>query len=249
MAPLVGISMSRDNTFQGYSRDWVRSTYIHAIIEAGGIPVLLANVDTSVELLSQCDGLLLTGGGDVDPGRFGASDMGTDWSGVSPDRDQSELRFIEEANRLDMPTFGICRGIQALAVGFGGTLIQDIPSARPDIVLHHSQKEPRETVTHPVQVEQQSRVGQIVQSANFSVNSFHHQAIDRIPDGWQVAATSPDGIVEAMEYPGERFLIGVQWHPEDLVHGEEPAQRLFKSFVNACQAYQAKRRTYVGNSH
>ncbi len=248
MKPLVGISMSQDHGYENYARDFVRTTYTLAIAQAGGIPVLLANLPESVELLRRCDGLLLTGGGDFDPGRFGASDQGTDWSGVSKERDASELAFLAEANRLDLPTFGICRGVQALAVGFGGTLIQDIPSVRPDSRVKHSQKQAREEVTHDVEVDMGSTVGAIVGESRFKVNSFHHQAIERVPEGWRVAAVAPDGIVEAMEYPGDRFLLGVQWHPEDLVASQQVAERLFKHFVDACSAYRARRGTNVGNS-
>lgn len=249
MKPLVGVSMSQDHEYLGYARDFVRSTYIEAIRDAGGIPVLLANVPESVELFSLLDGLLLTGGGDFDPGRFGAGDEGTHWSGVSKSRDASELAFIDEANRRDLPVFGICRGLQALAVGFGGSLIQDIPSARPDTLLHHSQEEAREEATHEVVVEPGTQVAQIVGEEKFGVNSFHHQAIQVVPTGFIVSANAPDGIIEAMEYPGERFLLGVQWHPEDLVGGHPTAKRLFQHFVAACQDYHARREQHVSTSH
>lgn len=249
MKPLVGISMSRDNNFGGSARDFVRTTYINAIVAAGGIPLLLANVDESLDLLSHCHGLLLTGGGDADPNLFGALDQGTEWSGVVPERDRSELAFLSLANRSDMPVFGICRGVQILAVGFGGTLIQDIPRARPDTPLKHSQDGPRGQLTHAVHVVEGSRVAEIVGIADFEVNSFHHQAIDRVPDGWQISAEAPDGVIEAIEHPGERFLMGVQWHPEDLVVHQEPASRLFQKFVDACRAYQAQGGNNVGNSH
>lgn len=249
MRPFIGISMSRDNTFKGYSRDWVRSTYVEAIIDAGGIPVLLANSDSSLKVLHECHGLLLTGGGDIDPALFGSDDDGTDWGGVSADRDQSELAFINEANRLDMPIFGICRGLQVLTVGFGGSLIQDIPRARQDSQIHHSQSEPREDVTHVVRIHSGSKLERMVQSKECSVNSFHHQAINRVPQGWQVSAEAPDGIIEAMEYPGDRFLIGVQWHPEDLWKSEASSKALFAHFVQSAEQYQLQGRNYVENSH
>lgn len=241
MKPFVGISMSHDHGYQGYARDFVRTTYVDAVRQAGGIPVLLANVDESVALFPQLDGLLLTGGGDFDPKTFGAEDRGTDWSGVSPERDRSELAFLAEANQRNMPVFGICRGLQAMTVGFGGSLIQDIPSARPDSTLGHSQKVAREEVTHEVAIQPGSRVAEIIGETQVAVNSFHHQAIDQVPTGFDVAATAPDGIVEAIEHPGDRFLVGVQWHPEDLVGGHEAARRLFKHFVDACAAYHAGR--------
>ena len=122
--PLIGISMSREEKSDSPARDWVRRTYMVAIIEAGGIPVLLPNETSSWELLRHCHGLLLTGGGDFDPATFGAADQGTKMSGVSKARDTTELGLIKVAEELDMPTFGICRGLQALTVAGGGALVQ-----------------------------------------------------------------------------------------------------------------------------
>jgi putative glutamine amidotransferase len=249
MKPVIGVSTSREMS-GGYPRDYLRGTYSDALCRAGGIPMLLANVDESVELLSQCDGLLLTGGGDVDPQRFGQEDAGTDWSGVSGDRDRVELLLVHEANRLNLPIFGICRGIQVLAVAFGGTLIQDIPLRLPDTPIRHSQAQPRRRVTHGVTVESQSRVAQIVGTHVLEVNSFHHQAVDQVPSPWRIVAQADDGVIEAIEHPGERFLVGVQWHPEDLVVDEPSARQLFEHFIQACAQWRAtSRRTHVEHSH
>ncbi|MCY0897608.1 MAG: gamma-glutamyl-gamma-aminobutyrate hydrolase family protein [Firmicutes bacterium] len=241
MKPLVAISMSRDNQFEGYAREFLRTTYIEAVAQAGAIPVLLPNMAISLELLRQCDGLILSGGGDVDPKTFGAVDDGTDWSGVAVERDQAELAFIREAERLGMPVFGICRGVQMLAVAYGGTLIQDIPRRRPDTTLRHSQGVSREEATHDVTVSANSRLAEIVGNPHFFVNSFHHQAIDRVPDGWHVVAEAPDAIIEAIEYPGERLVFGVQWHPEDLVEAQVEARRLFQAFVDACCGFRSQK--------
>ena len=233
----IGVTMSRDYS-GGYPRDFLRSTYTDAIIKFGGVPVLLPNVETSVSLLEECDGLLLTGGGDFDPACFKREDQGTEWGGVSPDRDRVEMLLIAEANRRQMPVFGICRGLQALTVSFGGTLIQDIPSALADSPFQHSQSQARREVTHPVAVEPDSRLAQILGCDNLAVNSFHHQAVAEVPLGWRVSAQAPDGIVEALEFPGDRFLMGVQWHPEDLVSDEEPQQRLFRRFIASCEGHR-----------
>lgn len=238
MRPLIGISVSRETGSDGVPRDFVRSTYLHAIQRAGGVPVMLANINESAETLKSCHGLLLTGGGDFDPARYGASDAGTKWDGVSPDRDSTELLLTETAYALSLPIFGICRGIQALAVAGEGSLIQDIPSRYPSSELHHYQDEARSQVTHPVRVEESSHLGTILGTQEVWVNSFHHQAVNTVPDGWVVTAYAEDGLIEGMERPDYPFAIGVQWHPEDLVDSRPEALQLFISFVQAARQYQ-----------
>lgn len=246
MKPIIGISMSRDYRYQNTARDFIRATYLDAVSRAGGIPLALVNLEESLALFPLLSGLLLTGGGDFDPALFGEADRGTDWSGVSRERDQCEMAFIREANRLDMPIFGICRGAQAMAIGFGGSLIQDLPTARPDPeLLPHSQKAERVEVTHPVSAGPGTRIHDLTGETRFMVNSFHHQAVDRVPDGFRVSATAPDGVIEAIEQPGDRFLVGVQWHPEDLEAQHQTAAGLFRGFVEACQEYQARRESSV----
>lgn len=242
MQPMIGISTTRDKGDDNTVADRVRLTYIKAISEAGGIPVLLPNVPDSAKALERMDGLLLTGGGDFDPASFGQPDEGTQMDGVSPARDEAELLLIEAANRLDMPIFGICRGVQAMAIAYGGSLIQDLGRARPDSAIRHSQTEDREQVTHTVQVKPDSRVGRLVGDAVVRVNSFHHQAVATTPPGWDMVAESEDGVIEALEAPGSRFLLGVQWHPEDLASGHGTAARLFKGFVEASASFQEGRR-------
>ncbi|MCL5013924.1 MAG: gamma-glutamyl-gamma-aminobutyrate hydrolase family protein [Firmicutes bacterium] len=238
MRPLIGISVSRETGSDGVPRDFVRSTYLHAIQRAGGVPVMLANINESAETLKSCHGLLLTGGGDFDPARYGASDAGTKWDGVSPDRDSTELLLTETAYALSLPIFGICRGIQALAVAGEGSLIQDIPSRYPSSELHHYQDEARSQVTHPVRVEESSHLGTILGTQEVWVNSFHHQAVNTVPDGWVVTAYAEDGLIEGMERPDYPFAIGVQWHPEDLVDSRPEALQLFISFVQAARQYR-----------
>lgn len=226
--------MSR-HVMGGYARDYLLATYSDAIVRFGGVPVLLPNVAASVDILALCDGLLLTGGGDFHPATYHAADAGTDWAEVSEDRDTAELALMAEAERRLLPVLGICRGIQALAVGFGGSLIQDISSALGDSPVKHSRGEERSRVSHRVTIVPDTRMAQIVGVDALQVNSFHHQAVEQVPAGWIVSARADDGIVEAMECPGERFMLGVQWHPENLVRDDEAAQRLFYEFIQACQ--------------
>ncbi|MCL4351111.1 MAG: gamma-glutamyl-gamma-aminobutyrate hydrolase family protein [Firmicutes bacterium] len=247
--PFIGVSMSRDEQVAGAPRDWIRKTYILAVVGAGALPILLPNESQSLELLEYCDGLLLTGGGDFDPESFGATDEGTDYSGVSKTRDEMELAFIRAAERMAMPVLGICRGAQALAVAGGGTLIQDIPRVLLDSPLVHSQAEKRQQPTHKVVVEPQSQVAKLLGGSVVEVNSFHHQAIARIPRGYIVTARAEDGVIEAIENPDKEFMVGVQWHPEDLVGNSLEAQKLFAGFVESSRQYRERGQRYGTASH
>ncbi len=236
---VIGITMSRTRTPEGRLRDWLGTSYTDALAEAGAVPLLVPN-RTDPAVLGRLDGLLLSGGGDFDPHRFGAEDQGTAWGGVLADRDDTELALLAAAP-ADFPILGICRGIQALAVGYGGTLIQDLPSARPS-AIHHAQEADREVVTHAVTVAEDSHLYEILGTPTASVNSFHHQAVDRLPDGFRAVAWAPDGVIEGMEHTGRPFCLGVQWHPENLVGGEAHARRLFQALVEAAERYRAAHR-------
>lgn len=236
--PVIGISTSPVQHRPGAFADQLGHSYIEAVRRAGGIPVLLPN-DRETGVLEVLDGLLLSGGGDFDPCSFGQEDRGTAMGGVSADRDATELALLKYAPE-DLPILGICRGVQALAVGFGGTLIQDLPSARPSAIMH-SQSEGRSVTTHGVEVSADSQLGQIVGAQELKVNTFHHQAVDQIPEGFRAVAWATDGLVEAIERADRPFCLGVQWHPENLVEGEEHARRLFSAFVGASAQYRRSR--------
>jgi putative glutamine amidotransferase len=232
--PLIGITTVRA-VDGGRTVDRLSASYIEAVQTAGGIPVLLPNIaDPSV--LAHLDGLIISGGGDFDPATFGAENHGTHLDGVNPDRDATELRLLREAPP-ELPILGICRGIQALAVAFGGSLIQDIPTA-VESPLRHQQGEGRAVTTHTVDVKPGSQLAAILGAVNLSVNSFHHQAVDSVPHGFRAVAWAPDGIIEGLEALDRPFCVGVQWHPEDLVAGEEHARRLFGALVAAAEEYQ-----------
>jgi putative glutamine amidotransferase len=176
------------------------------------------------------DGLLLGGGEDVDPELYGA--VRHDRLGrVNRRRDEQELGLITRARRSGIPIFGICRGIQVLNVAFGGSLVQDIPSDRPSPV-GHSVKSPRDAPAHTVRGEPGSFLSAL---GEFSVNSRHHQAVDRAGAGLKVSARSPDGLVEAVEYQDRHAaIVAVQWHPENLAD-DAAANGLFRTFRDSVE--------------
>ena len=243
MRPLIGISCSMGQAIYSMTQDNVPQlqhrlgdSYVKAVTQAGGVPVLLPNnldVSTVEEIAAGLDGFLLSGGGDVDPAIFGeraTAQLGT----VTPRRDDFELALTRYLmNETDKPVLGICRGIQVMNVAMGGSLHIDLPS---DGKLCHSMgMYPRNVCTHGVQVMPGTRMEAIKDGTSGQVNSFHHQAIRDVADCFAVSAVSePDNVVEAVELPGERFVVGVQWHPEELVEYPE-AQKLFSCFVEAAK--------------
>ncbi|HEX9820446.1 MAG TPA: gamma-glutamyl-gamma-aminobutyrate hydrolase family protein [Methylomirabilota bacterium] len=239
VAPLIGIttSVTVDRTPE---RAYVNGAYIRAVQAAGGIPVLLTphfTPEVQAALWSRLDGLVLTGGGDIDPARFGeARHPAVDE--VSPARDDLEIWLTHQALVDGVPLFAICRGIQVLNVALGGTLVQDIPGELPD-ALAHSQKAPRHEATHAVKVMGEgTRLGRALGTLEVNVNSMHHQAIKRLGDGLREVAWAPDGIVEGVEMPGDdRFVLGVQWHPEELVGHDPAARNLFAAIVDAARRH------------
>jgi putative glutamine amidotransferase len=238
-APLIGVSTSI-TVGENPERAYVNSAYLRAIEQAGGIPVLLppqlgaAARDT---LWRRLDGLVLTGGGDVEPGRFGeAAHVATML--VSAERDTLELELVDRALRDEVPLFGICRGLQVLNVALGGSLHQHIPDAVGGAVAH-AQSEPRHVPTHPVKVlAEGTRLGRIVGVPELAVNSFHHQAVKTPGRGLREVAWAPDQVIEALEHEDQRrFVLAVQWHPEDLVEQDAAARALFGAVVEAARTH------------
>jgi len=227
---VIGLTVSRTGD-DGKLRDGVSVAYIDAVVEAGGLPVLLPN-SGQAEVLNRLDGLILTGGGDFDPKWYAQPNLGTPPEAISAVRDQAEIQIIRAAMHLKLPMVGICRGIQGLAVALGGTLIQDIGRQRPHSEVCHYQTEGREIVTHSITVDLPSQLFGILAARSLSVNSFHHQAVEMVPPGWRAVAWSDDGVIEAMEWSGTHFAIGVQWHPEDLAAGGDlSGARIFAELI------------------
>lgn len=211
---------------------------VHSIANAGGVPVVLPNLAdcSDVErIANSIDGLLVTGGGDVDPTIFG-EEPHPQLGEVCPERDRFEIMMITEVLKLDKPIFGICRGSQMINVAEGGDLFQDIYSQHSNQLLQHRQNAPRSHPSHYVEVVEGSLLHDIAQSARFKVNSYHHQAVRRLPEAFEVCARASDGIVEGFESKKHRFVLGVQWHPENLTRKQDVySLKLFNAFVKACQ--------------
>jgi putative glutamine amidotransferase len=235
--PLIGVSTSI--TVGEYpERAYVNSAYLRAVEQAGGIPVLLPpqlSASARETLWRRLDGLVLTGGGDIEPARFGEA-AHPKTTLVSGDRDALELELVDRALRDDVPLFGICRGLQVLNVALGGSLHQHIPDTVGDSV-QHSQTDKRHVATHPVKLlAEGTRLGRILGTSELAVNSFHHQALKRLGRGLREVAWAPDRVIEAVEHEDERrFVVGVQWHPEDLVEHDATARALFTAVVDAAR--------------
>jgi anthranilate synthase component 2/putative glutamine amidotransferase len=201
-------------------------SYVEAVARAGGVPVLLPPVDVpgaAEAAIEPLDGLLLTGGADVDPGRYG-SPPGPATGGLRPDRDRWEDGLLAVAMDRDLPVLAVCRGLQLLDVALGGSLHQHVP----DVVGHEGHRPvPGTYGTTHVTLRAGSRVAAIL-GDDVEVPCHHHQSIERLAEGLEVSGVADDGIIEAVEAPGRRFLVGVQWHPED---GGDP--RLFEALVAA----------------
>jgi len=206
--------------------------------QAGGVPVLLPPQlsKTSLDrLVRSLDGLLLTGGGDVDPATFGEAPHPTLYE-VAPSRDALETQVTLIALEKKTPLLAICRGIQVLNVALGGSLHQDVAS-EPGTEIQHSQKEARDQATHKVTITPRSRLGRVLGAEDLEVNSFHHQVVKTLGRGLVPVAWAPDKLVEGVELDDDsQFVLGVQWHPEHLVGSSEPARRLFSALVTAARA-------------
>jgi putative glutamine amidotransferase len=216
------------------------SSYIRAVIDAGGVPFLIpleARDEVLRALFAQASGILLTGGGDIAPHFFGEAPQ-AQLDDVQSARDELELTMVRWALEGDKPLFGICRGIQVMNVAAGGSLIQDIAYQCPDAHKHdyfYSQDYPRDFLAHRVTVEAGSRLRAMLGDDHPPVNSLHHQALKEVPSTYRIVAHSPDGIIEGIEANDHPFAVGVQWHPEELVANQETARRLFLDFVDACR--------------
>ena len=211
--------------------------YVESIRRAGAEVVELTSAEAPESVVGRVDGLLLTGGGDIDPALYGAAAHAT-FEAAEPGRDAFEIALVRAALAADKPVLAICRGMQVLSVAFGGDLVQDIPS-EVNGALHHDVREPRYAIAHEVWVSPTSRLAALMKDdledgESCQVNSRHHQAVRHAGDGLEVTATAPDGVIEAVERPTARFCLGVQWHPENFWRTGE-FRPLFEGFVDAAR--------------
>jgi putative glutamine amidotransferase len=233
-APVIGLTLDSEEP-GGYSKfPWyaIRENYCGAVARAGGLPILLPHdPDAAEAYLARIDGLVVTGGAfDVDPALFGASAR-HDTVTTKDRRTGFELAITNLCLARDKPILGICGGQQLLNVALGGTLIQHIPD-EIEGALAHEQPNPRNEPGHKVRIRPGTRLHAILGEDEIPVNSAHHQAVKSIGAGVLIDAEAEDGVIEGIEYPGARFCIGVQWHPEFAIGPAD--ERLFAAFIQAC---------------
>ena len=233
-APACTVAVTASIRLDGdTSRVRLTAAYVTALESAGLIPLIvppLSSPSAAAAIMDSVSGLVLTGGEDVDPERYGEKRHEKVRS-VNAARDATEAALIEAAKARGKPVLAICRGIQILNVALGGTLVQDIPS-QCGTKIAHDEDSPRTTRTHEISIEPASLIAKAVGAEHVTVNSFHHQAVKRVADGMRVTARSPDGIIEGLESTGDWWVMAVQWHPEEMTDSPEPWDRgLFKAFA------------------
>ena len=234
-APFIGITTYGRDENQKFA---LPIQYVDAVRRAGGLPVLLPPGEPNWrQLLVRLDGLLLTGGGDIDPSVYGGSSHPALYM-LDPERDQSDLSMVREVVARGLPTFGICRGAQVVNVALGGKLIEHLPDVVGDTVPHRAP--PRLPVRHPVNVTSGSILGSILQETQLSPVSWHHQAIRELGASLEIVARAPDGTIEAVEMRSHPWLIAVQWHPELSAADDPEQQRLFDAFVEAARNHSRR---------
>jgi len=231
MKPIIGINCDyEEEGKQPYS--FTYRDYCEAIIAAGGIPFLLPIIKDKNDVefsLKKIDGLLLTGGNDVPPQRYG-EERHERTVCVHPDKDISDFTLVETSIQTKKPILAICYGTQLVNVALGGSLIQDIPSEVKTPIIHKDSK--NEHYTHTITIEKNSLLYQIIGTDCIKANSTHHQAIKRLGNGLKDTAHTEDGIIEAVEWKGYPFLVGVQWHPERMTDSPHHLA-LFKTLIAA----------------
>lgn len=236
--PLVALT-STTKLIGGLMRVRLNEAYVNAARAAGLVPVVVPPVDAAAlgPILDAVAGVILTGGEDVDPAAYRAEPSPKSHEPHQA-RDACELALTRAARDRGLPTLAICRGIQVVNVALGGTLIQDIPSHQPS-AINHDQSEARADRLHDVEISPGSRLAAAIGATRISVNSSHHQAVDRAADGLCVSARSPDGIIEGVEWDGDDWwMLGVQWHPEELVSDAKDWDRgLFQAFAKKARLF------------
>lgn len=217
-------------------------SYVEELSKVGAIPWIIplipGDADTLEEIFARLDGVFITGGVDVDPACYGEPKSELCGS-TDPDRDAVEIALLQHALRRELPVLAVCRGIQILNVVCGGTLYQDVTAQVPAALKHDYFPTPehpsRKYLAHDITVKAGSRLGHIL-GGTVPVNSMHHQAVKDLAPNLAATAFAPDGIIEGVEGAGSQFLIGVQWHPEELTDTQPEMARLFTAFATAARA-------------
>lgn len=236
MKPVIGITgsflINNGGTFVGYKRSYLNDDYIKSVINSGGVPVILPfneNYEATVEMVKLVDGVIFSGGHDVDPIHYGEEPL-QKLGITSPERDDFDMAIYKEAIRLKKPILGICRGFQIINVINGGTLYQDLSYA--DFVkINHDQRDIPDRLTHSIKVENDKFLKN-VKDGKYRVNSFHHQILKEVAPGFEISATTEDGVVEGIQkITDDEFIVGFQWHPEMLSASDDNAKYIFDEFI------------------
>lgn len=228
--PVIGITTFGQNEYGNYCS---HHAYVEAVRLAGGLPVLLPPGEPDpAAILNVVDGLIFTGGGDIDPATYNG-DLHPTIARVDPQRDAFELTLARLVLNTDIPVLGICRGLEVLVVTSGGTLVSHIPDEYGEVVEHT--KDRIHTSEHRVQIMPESRLATMIGTTEATIVSWHHQAARTVPPGWRVTAYAADGLIEALEHDHHPWAIAVQWHPE-LSLNDPLQQRLFQALVKAARS-------------
>jgi putative glutamine amidotransferase len=237
MQPIIGITAGKDRSDTTIQKICLIDKYSYAISASGGIPfVIPPDISThSIEtIISRVDGIMITGGGDIETKRFNGQDHPRVY-GVETDRDNLEIELVQAAESSGKPLLGICRGIQVINVALGGDLLTDIQDQKTDPLKHDWFPDyPRNRLSHSVEIKSGSLLNKILEISIIDVNSLHHQAIRNLSNKLSATAFAPDGIIEAVENRDHLFFLGVQWHTEWLFD-LETTKKLFKAFIQAAK--------------
>lgn len=232
MKPIIGITtFSQEKNYKEYSA--VSSRYGDAVRMAGGIPFLIPiTQDESLieDYIESVDGIILTGGDNINPSRYGEEAM-FDLGDIFDDRDEFEIQLFLKALVRNVPVLGICRGLQIINVALGGKLYQDIETQVINSKNHMQEMSMQETLSHNIEIDRKSKLYRILKKGSISTNSLHKQAIKNLGWGLNISALSDDGIIEAVELKGRGFVLGVQWHPENLVLNYPIFRNIFSELV------------------
>lgn len=234
MKPIIGITTYQSKNLHGQPTVVLMQSYIDAIMQAGGVPVLIPSMiaeDGWDALYSRLDGILFSGGGDIALEHF-SGDSHPRIDDVEPERDSVELKMLNAAASDGKPMLGICRGCQVMNVALGGTLYTHIPDQLPNALDHAYPGNKRTILVHEVKLEEGTHIAEVMGEPIVKVNSLHHQGLKDIAPSLRVTGYAPDGLVEAVELPDHPFAIAVQWHPEWLTD-QESTRNLFRKFVEA----------------
>lgn len=221
-------------------QEWqmVADDYIKAIERGGGVPVIIPLTkcfENISPILPHLDGIVFTGGSDIDPQKYGENSQ-YGLGAIDPDRDEQEIKLAKKVlYEMNIPVLGICRGQQIINIAAGGSLYYDLKKQRPEAMCHPSFFAPKYHKSHEAKIEKNTNLHRIFNKESIGVNSFHHQAVKELADGFIISMVSVDGVIEGMELPGERFVVSVQWHPEMMIDRYPEYTDLFRSFVESCK--------------